>query len=243
MARPSAAALLDAWERGLPLRPDQRALLLLTLAFPDEPAETLAGWPLGRRNAALLTLREQLFGVMLGAVARCPACGHALEIPVAVAEIRAPMAETERVDLRVASDAGDYVLEARLPTSADLAAVADAPSLPALLTQCVSTVRLNGESVAAHPLPAPVLDALAQALEEADPQATILLALTCAACSYGWTAPLDVVDYLWQEIHDYAQKTLWEVHLLAQAYGWSERAILDLSDRRRRQYLALVTGD
>ena len=39
------------------------------------------------------------------------------------------------------------------------------------------------------------------------------------------------------------EAVLREVHAIAMAYRWSERAILDLPSRRRRAYVALIAGD
>ena len=76
---------------------------------------------------------------------------------------------------------------------------------------------------------------------EADPQADIRLALTCSECSLEWEATFDIVTFLWTEVDGWARRTLFEVHLLASAYGWRESDILALSAPRRRFYLEAVT--
>ena len=80
----------------------------------------------------------------------------------------------------------------------------------------------------------------ARRLELADPQAHIEMAMRCPECALDWTAPFDVVSFLWQELDTWAARTLREVHVLASAYGWSEHDILEISPMRRRRYLELV---
>src|SRR5712691_6316794 len=89
MATTSTAALLDAWDQGRDAAPGERALILLSAAQPQAPAATLSNWPVGRRDAALLTLCERLFGRRLPAQGRCPRCAALLELEVDVARLRA----------------------------------------------------------------------------------------------------------------------------------------------------------
>ena len=44
--------------------------------------------------------------------------------------------------------------------------------------------------------------------------------LTCPQCSHHWHAPLDIVSFVWSEIHAWAVRLLHDVHALALAYGW-----------------------
>lgn len=89
-------------------------------------------------------------------------------------------------------------------------------------------------------LPAEVVAALAAELVRRDPQAELLLALSCPACGHGWESELDVPSFVSEELHGWARRLLLEVHLVASAYGWSEPEILRLTPARRRIYLELV---
>jgi hypothetical protein len=66
------------------------------------------------------------------------------------------------------------------------------------------------------------------------------LHLSCSACGGAWDRPLDIGQFLWDEISAEAHRLAREVHALARAYGWSEAEILGLSPRRRQLYLELV---
>jgi hypothetical protein len=48
------------------------------------------------------------------------------------------------------------------------------------------------------------------------------------------------VSFFWQELDDWADRVLRDVHELASAYGWPENEILALSPRRRQCYLDLI---
>ncbi|MCU0627505.1 MAG: hypothetical protein MUF21_13620, partial [Gemmatimonadaceae bacterium] len=119
-------------------------------------------------------------------------------------------------------------------TTADLLAIADAPS----------PVRLVARVIESREGEVPPVDAwwerAASALEAADPLAHLELALRCPDCATAWSAPCDVVAFVWAALDEWATTTLREVHRLTQAYGWAERDILALSPARRRRYLELV---
>ncbi len=89
---------------------------------------------------------------------------------------------------------------------------------------------------------APLLDEVERQLEALDPAADLELAMTCGACGHAWQTSLDVGALVWEEIDGRAAAVLGDVHRLALAYGWSERAILALSPQRRAAYLELGTS-
>lgn len=244
---PSAAELLDVWERGTALDTTRRALLLLAAASPNITYDTLAELPVGTRNAQLLELRAQLFGETLVAVANCPQCGERLEIELRAAELGAEKWGSEThaptVDVRV----DGYALRVRLPNSLDLLAVANESQITTarekLLERCLVEIHSAQDSALSSPLPAFVVDAVAEKMAQADPQADLELALTCPNCAHAWQTPLDPIAFLWSEIDAWAQRILREIHALASAYHWSEQEILALSPQRRQMYLELIYGE
>ena len=66
------------------------------------------------------------------------------------------------------------------------------------------------------------------------------LDLSCDECQHAWLLPFDLGAFLWTEVDMKARAMIGEVHVLATAYGWSERDVLALSDTRRAAYLAMV---
>ena len=238
----SSSVWLEAWEQGMARPAAQRALLLLGSAFPAESPALLASYSIGQRNALLLTLREGLFGSRFAGVATCPRCDQRLELDFETNDIRASPPDEPPESLTL--DVAGYAVRFRLPNSEDLAALTDNGDPEAiqraLLARCLLSAQRGGEEVSAEALPADVMEALAEAMEQADPQANIVFSLTCPACGHGWQTVLDVPAYLWGELDAWARRALREVHYLASAYGWSERDILNMRPWRRRVYMEMI---
>jgi hypothetical protein len=241
----SASHLLDTWERGLSQRPLERAITLLTAAQPGAEEARLAALPVGQRDAELLRLRERLFGSTLSGLAACPDCGQRVELAIDIALMLSSQPQSgaeESIEARI----DGYDVRFRLPATADLIAAVDARSpeeaADLLLHRCVLAVERDGHPVTITGSSPPLLDAIVARMSEADPLAEIELACDCPVCRASWRAPLDIVAFLWSELHAWATRTLREVNALASGYGWREADILALSPRRRQCYLELLAG-
>lgn len=238
----SAAQFLEAWERGLAETRWRRALPLLAVSS-DSSMEGVALLSVGERDRRLLKLREWAFGSQLSSVAECASCGERLEWTVDTTSLR-----THEVKLQADQvfDCDDYNITFRLPNTLDLEAVAGSADADVarnlLLQRCVTSASKAGEHVGPAELPESVTEGLAMRMAEVDPQADVQMDLTCPACGHRWQALFDIEAFFWTEIHAWAQRLLSEVHLLACAYGWREKDILDLSPWRRQFYLGLVSG-
>ena len=271
------AVLLEALEAGRDASPGERGLILLGVACSGTPTSALAEWPVGRRDAALLALFEQLFGPRLSAQADCPHCSAALEMDFPVSTIIAPVPKPPS-DRFVLECAGYRVIY-RLPTTGDLAAMGKQTTILDdesrmtrwLLRRCVVQVEeVNGAGSPSRPMPAAenaaatefsvalsdfpdprangIPDEVMAALETAisrtvastDPLAEIELKLNCPECTAPWSAPFDIVSFLWNELDDWASGILNQVHMLASNYGWSESEIVALSPQRRQHYQDLI---
>ncbi len=224
--------LLGIWERGEGKPAWRRALAILPDAGP---------MPVGRRDARLLELREQLFGRTFSGVTACPACAEDIEMTFDADEVRRECDEPPR---SFAITTSRYELELRLPETTDLESIANAATLEdaraTLFACCVIRATHDGASVDASALPVEVVDAAAAAMAERDPQADVTLEMTCPSCAHTWLEPFDVATFLWTEVAAAARRLLREVHHLAWAYGWSEREILALSPARRSAYLEML---
>lgn len=233
----SAATLLDVWERGRSQSLVGRGLLLLGAASPELAPEVLATLPLGRRDVRLFTLRRWTFGSGVEGVVDCPECGERLELAFDLDDLGVadPDGGGESPEGELEVEVGGARVRFRLPHSLDLEVLAelDDPSRArtALLERCV-----------VGPLTPAVATAVAAAMEAADPHASILLSSSCPSCGHGWDTPFDILVWFWDEIEAWGRRLLREVHVLARAYGWSERDILGMSAWRRRHYLELVAG-
>ncbi len=246
----SAADILDIWERGVNRLPVEQALLILGFAFPRVPGERLAHLTIGQRDACLLKLREQTFGIQLKGWVTCPACSERLEMTFEVGDLQKSGAALPDPDLAETRDTTTaltlppYEVTFRLPDSVDLRAITDIEdsgvARQKLLESCLLKIRKDGEETAASTLPAEVLEAVMERMEQAEPLADLTLAMECPACQHTWQALFDIVSFFWSEINAWAARLLREVHVLASAYGWREADILAMSAWRRQRYLEMV---
>jgi hypothetical protein len=236
----SAGDLVLAWEAGREKHPVDRAMIVLTLACPDIPPAALRELSVGQRNARLLALREQTQGPLATCFVKCPRCNESLEFTVDTRAIRQPEPEVREGEL----DVDGFHVRFRLPNSVDLAAAARCGTVQSgrslLLERCVTQVARASEETADANLPEQVIQAIAEAMVEQDPQSEMRMALNCSACEHAWTMLFDIVSFFWTEIEKQAKRLLHEVHILASKYGWREADILALSPLRRHYYLELI---
>lgn len=237
-----APELLEIHERGRSLPPVRRALLLLETALPEATPEGLAALPVGRRDARILELRTRTLGPLIQSETRCPSCGERLELDLRSDELRAVADDaTDEVSGPLTVEHDGWAVTVRLPTSRDLVEVAGAGGDERdLLARCLVEVTREGAAADVDDLPGPVREAVQAAMAEADPLADLQLALTCPTCAHAWQAPFDPTAFFWGEIEVRVPRILREVHVLASAYGWSEREILGMDGWRRAQYLRLL---
>ena len=238
----TAADITRVVEWGADKHALDRAMTLLRIALPEARREELEQLPIGVRDRLLLEIRRTLFGSKLDLTVRCRPCRQTLEFAISVEQLLeqpAPTAFDHTLQIQ------DYELSFRLPTSRDLATAVGTPSIDharaTLLRACIRSARCAGAPVYLEQLPAEVIDALAERIGEIDPQADISFKLQCDRCHREIEASLDALHCLWSELRAYAERIQHEIHLLARAYGWSERTILDMTAARRHRYCQMVS--
>ena len=222
---------------------------------PLAPVPTAATRALtvGDREAMLLHLRRLTLGERLSCVLACPdpACGEKLDLDLRVTDLLVPPYPRPAAlhEAVVDGEAGEsYRVRFRLPTGADQEAAvplaADDPAAAAdfVLRRCVVGLEgPDGNERPADELPPAVAAALQRLMAELDPQAEIVLELTCPACETSFVAPFDAADYLARELARRRGDLYREVHLLAFYYHWRETDILAMTGRKRRLYLELLS--
>ena len=236
MAALSSYDLLKVWDAGYSHSSVDRALILLAAAYPEAASKALAELSIGERNSRLMRLRAITFGSQIQAISNCPNCGEPVELDVWHDQLS--VAHQDAGPLFVHLD-GHHV-DFRPPNSGDLAAVRGALDLAAARRILVD--RCSSSALAADQMPEDLIDAISAAMERADPQSEVRLALQCPACSGHWEELFDIASFLWTELHAWALRALREVHQLASAYGWSETDILAMSSWRRQIYLEMTAG-
>jgi hypothetical protein len=242
----TAQAVLQSWERAQGEHPVQRSLALLQAAWPEEPRHWGA-LPIGECDDWLLALHESLFGTELDTVTACPECSEPLQLRFSTRDLRrGPADETDGAAAPPPLCCEGYELSYRLPSGDDLIEVLEAgndsrdAAMARLLECCVLDARHGSEPAPVTVLPPAVIDRLQQEMARRDPGADSSVTLECPACGHAFERRFDIGTYLWDELDDWAGRTLAEVHVLASAYGWSEPQILALSATRRQHYIALV---
>jgi hypothetical protein len=228
MHAPGAASVIDLWERGENCSAAQRALVLLAWALPDRDIDALADWDLGLRDWHLLQLRRALFGPRLDGYTDCPACGERLEIDLDARRLQDDI-EPPTAPEHHSEDGQRY----RLPSSRDLIAIDGIEDVDAATSMLI-------ERCALEPLQAAPSFDTETALAKLAAERGFRLDLTCAACGEQWPFDFDPAGFLWEEIRACVAELLDEVHELASAYGWSERAVLAMSATRRAAYLSRI---
>ncbi len=233
MAPLSAAQLIALWEPSA--APAHRRLEPLLAAL--DPGRAIDRDTLGARNRRLLALHAELGEASMEARLRCASCGTDNEFTVPAADILACPAPppTARVTIRC----GRRRLTFRLPHMADLAAAAGAGPDDAL-HRIVARCRIGG--AADDPVPAAVLARLSARFEALDPAARIVVDLSCAECRSALRASVDIAEFVAIGIDRMVERLFREIHVVAQAYGWTEAAILALPAERRRRYVAMIVA-
>ena len=243
MRIPSDSELITIWERASGEHPVDRALTLLS-ACSGESREELAFLSIGSRDARLLEMYEHFFGPKLDAFAECPACGEALQYGLSTRDLSLSSSVSKDESVSLTLETGQASVRLRLPDSGDLRAIsgcADLADATKLLTErCVVEVLVGETPTPVDMLPEVVIDKIASTLVAANPQAEMLIDLTCAACSHQWQVAFDIEPFLWARIAAIVRRLFQQVHVLASAYGWGELDILALSPTRRQIYVEMA---
>jgi hypothetical protein len=240
-------------EAGEGLRPAQQVTCLLARCLVGlgghRPVATehLRALTVGDREALMLDLRRLAFGDDMSCVLTCsqPECDTRLDPGLRVSDLRLPPYErtASSYETTIHDGGTSYRVRFRLPTGGDqeLAASRGGSDVRAeadeLLWRCVESVKdadsggdLADErpDVVAHDLPATMADL--------DPQAEIILNVTCPTCGHGFAALLDASGYFLQELAIRRRRVQRDVHLLAYYYHWGEQEILAMTPRRRERH-------
>jgi hypothetical protein len=244
MRMPSELDLLDAWELAAGRQPCLRELLLLRFFSPELSENDAWNLKIGRKNDLLLTLRENLFGPDMPGTATCPACGERVEFVVRTRDLRVSDEPDEKAAISL--DAGEYAVTFRMPVCSDLVGAAGDPgTLPgreAILARCILSATNHGEVIIPADLPAELQEKIVDRMQSSDSGADCHISLVCPSCRHEWEEAFDIGLFLWDEMASRVSRILYEVHMLASAYGWTEKDVLTISPARRQYYLEQVNG-
>ncbi len=247
------AFLFETGEASLPAHRTTALLARCTTRLgPLEPvtADSVRALTVGDREALLLQLRRLTLGERLACVLTCPnaACGKKMDLELKVEDLLLPpypIRDGERHETTVGDNGASFTVRFRAPTGADAEAVASVArtdlqaAVDELLRRCVHEVRREGGQPVVG-LPPAVAHALPARLGEVDPQAELMLNLTCPECDQGFSALFDTGAYFFQEIAGGIGQLYRDIHALAFHYHWSEAEILRMTRPKRQRYLGLL---
>jgi hypothetical protein len=236
------SVLVQAWDDAHDGAPWQRPLLLASAlaaavdvrgAAAEPPDRTwLLDAPVGTGVRLMLELADWWFGPAIDTFFACRSCGQPMEAGLAIRELLDGTSPIAVEPFPIITPSGDTVT-VRLPSRSDLAIVAAErdveDAVRALLERTVVDAPPEFDPVA-H------ADIISGACEDRDPLGTVVVGVTCPACGATDEPALDVAGWFWARAEAQVRRLLDDVHVLASAYGWSERDILALGPRRRTIY-------
>ena len=204
----------------------------------------------GDREALLLHIRRLTLGERVSCLLSCPNCGKKMDLDLQIGELLLPPYPHRRQihSADIADSEHSYHVKFRVPNGEDQEAVAGsaAQSIDAaadlVLRRCVEQVDSMDEENLSD-LPPIVARELPTKMAALDPQAELLLDLTCPECAAGFVVPFDAGDYICRELAMQEREFYREVHALSLHYHWSEDAVLGLSRRKRHIYLELLADE
>lgn len=233
---PDSDTLIQIWERAKYKSTTEQALLLLAAACPDHDIDAISQWSIGQRDAHLFELRAQLFGTIFTNTVNCPNCQEKLEWDMQLSNFPIPKQLEVGTEKNWKVEIEGYSIQFRRPNSQDL--LSESPEQ--ILNRCISSITKEGQILEIEALPITALKTLGEKMEQVDPLANTTILLNCPACGHQWEVFFDIVRYLWAEIDNWVKHLLQEVFILAKAFHWSERDILNMSPQRRQLYLQML---
>jgi hypothetical protein len=206
----------------------------------DQPANAgrLADLCVADRQYLMLRLAAMLDGEQMWLKIDCGHCDSPFDVDIRRCDL--PVKEAGQGFPFVTLRLKEWAIDARVPTGADQERIgeqSDEDAMKQLLQSCICTV--NGEPPGKefiNNLSEPDIEAIDEALDEVSPAVCNQLLVTCPECGREQYAELDhyvLAGMNGQFFYD-------EVHTLASHYHWSEAAILDLSQAKRRLYLSII---
>ncbi|MEP3346259.1 MAG: hypothetical protein ABJN34_00190 [Litoreibacter sp.] len=230
-------ALADALQ--LPTRPEQVSGVLGAMF------STIGGLPVTRELVDRLATGARAWCLTRAALlfqpglrwfqASCSACGEAYDIS-------ASLADTPRSDIpkafpviEVETTLGPRRFE--VPNGTTERALVDASAPTALRVLAASCGLDHAAADQASRFNRSDLDLIEAQLDAATPDIPDALTTHCPLCDAETSAHIDPLNFAFPD----ARNLLGQVHLIARAYHWDERDILDMPSSRRRRYAEIIT--
>jgi hypothetical protein len=209
-------------------------------SFGDKPADTtqISNLCVADRQFLMLRLAAMFEGEHMWLKVGCGGCDAPFDVELKRCDL--PIKQAGAGFPQVSIRLGEREIDARVPTGEDqerIAALSEDEAMLQLLRNCIQLV--DGEPVETdfiENLSAAEIDKIDTELDEVSPAICDQLLVTCPECGQEQHTKLD--HYAHTGIDRYFFYD--EIHTLASHYHWSEAAILDLPQQKRRLYLDLI---
>ncbi|OEE67129.1 hypothetical protein A1OO_15340 [Enterovibrio norvegicus FF-33] len=248
------------WEKALDMSPPDRNLALLAAYLPKPSDEDVGEWTLAGRDHFLLLAYRCEFGENITVTSPCVSCDTKTQLSFRVSDVLATSSDrlktachldsvnTEAYLPRyVSMNDDEFSCRFRLPTIGDLYLLASAHSPLSQLAQCVLAPESYNDvatAITQKDDPVSAWEGVYQTLEAQmlaiEPLTIVSLNASCPECKGETAHQFDIVSQFWALLAADVERQLWDVHILASAYGWSSHDILAMSPARRRQHIAMV---
>lgn len=191
------------------------------------------------RDRVLAAIYRNTYGDRISGTLECIGCGAPFDLDFSLTEYvdhaHAPgsLMQVNRLPGGILELAEGVQL--RIPTGEDELAVrnlAPEAAAAALMQRCL----ISGQEAAAS------MDLDAK-LAEVAPVLETEMGATCPECGHESSVRFDVQGYLLQSLINDRERLTWEVHRLANAYGWRLKDILKLSRTQRKQFARLIEAE
>jgi len=190
------------------------------------------------RQYLMLRLAAMLDGEQMWLKVGCGHCDAPFDVDIRRCDL--PVKEAGQGFPLMTLRVKEWTIDVRVPTGADQELIGEQTEEEAMKTLLQSCIRsVNGEPPGKefiNNLSEPDIEAIDEVLDEASPAVCNQLLVTCPECGREQLAELDHYAMDGMNGHFFFD----EVHTLASHYHWSEAAILDLPQARRRLYLGMI---
>jgi hypothetical protein len=190
--------------------------------------------PVRDRLHALVAICLRTGAGALTAVSACAGCAERTELELPLERLAAAARDGAALEPAEVEWRGERY-RPRLPTGADLRRWSAAPPGDAELLAA-----LGGPDPGDDELPAELFERFQAALAEADPLVDVSIEGSCPACGAAVGAAVDVERETLELLRRRQEGLVASVAVLARAFGWSERTIVELPPARRGRYLELL---
>lgn len=196
---------------------------------------------IGDRISLLLQIRRFVMGDKIGCEVTCPECKNLMSIDLKVSEILQPLEHDPKRKYHFEIDG--ISLELRPVNGKDQESLLELDSKSDLMQYEDYIIRrclLSADPSLPKSLSTDLVAKASMKLDELDPQAHLVLDITCPSCSNHFQIPFLHEDFIFEEIYTRYELAHQEIHLLAFYYHWTEKEILSLPTTTRKRYAELI---